>query len=204
MNDIDERIFKMRGGYGSPEMRFTSDGVIQCDGRSFRLAALAAYQIDCRDADAMTQSIRQSEPYMQEWIEGDWLPACDMPRPVEMLWQRLVSDHWEMARKALRREIDRLAGDNRRELRDEQGPPLTGDDLLWPLPDDAVRIGRISTYYGGLHVCEREGRYYWGIESYDDELRWQEIPMSLYQELIAITPPPPDPWRFLASTPPAP
>ena len=44
-------------------------------------------------------------------------------------------------------------------------------------------IGGIGNYYGGLFVKEEEGKYFWTIENYDGFF-WQEIPESLYEELI--------------------
>lgn len=32
------------------------------------------------------------------------------------------------------------------------------------------RIGKIGNYYGGLHVTEHNGKYYWCIENYDTAL----------------------------------
>jgi hypothetical protein len=51
-----------------------------------------------------------------------------------------------------------------------------------------IGIGRIGNYYGGLCVMEKDGKYYWLIEKYntdfDDMDDWDEIPKSLYDELI--------------------
>lgn len=49
--------------------------------------------------------------------------------------------------------------------------------------DDAQEIGTIGNYYGGLVVKKENGKFYWGIEDYEDT-RWEEIPESLYQSLI--------------------
>ena len=48
------------------------------------------------------------------------------------------------------------------------------------------QIGEIGNYYGGLHVNEVEGKYFWAIENCDgfEESSWQEIPKPLYDELI--------------------
>lgn len=51
-----------------------------------------------------------------------------------------------------------------------------------------TQIGRIGNAYGGLHVKVDAGRFMWAIEDYDgfpfDE-QWEEIPESLYRELMA-------------------
>lgn len=47
----------------------------------------------------------------------------------------------------------------------------------------AKRIGKIGNYYGGLEVTVEGGKYYWGIENYGST-HWEEIPQSLYDELI--------------------
>lgn len=41
----------------------------------------------------------------------------------------------------------------------------------------------IGNYYGGLRVKEEAGKYMWSIENWDGD-HWQEIPESLYIELI--------------------
>lgn len=46
------------------------------------------------------------------------------------------------------------------------------------------QIGGIGNYYGGLSVGEFENRFYWSIKNYDGE-HWEEIPFSLYCELLA-------------------
>ena len=49
--------------------------------------------------------------------------------------------------------------------------------------EQTIKIGKIENYYGGLHVKEDEGKYFWGIEdSYGTD--WEEIPESLYLELV--------------------
>ena len=45
-------------------------------------------------------------------------------------------------------------------------------------------IGGIGNYYGGLNVKEEDGRYFWSIENYDGH-NWEEIPESIYAELLA-------------------
>ena len=51
-----------------------------------------------------------------------------------------------------------------------------------------MRIGLIDNRYGYLIVKEDQGRFYWSITdcSYhgDSEEGWEEIPKSLYDELI--------------------
>jgi len=44
-------------------------------------------------------------------------------------------------------------------------------------------IGGIGNYYGGLEVRKEQDSYYWCIPNYDGE-DWDEIPKSLYDELI--------------------
>lgn len=44
-------------------------------------------------------------------------------------------------------------------------------------------IGGIGNYYGGLSVVDLNGRYYWSIENWDGH-NWEEIPKSLYDELM--------------------
>ncbi|NRA91906.1 MAG: hypothetical protein HRU26_04350 [Psychroserpens sp.] len=57
------------------------------------------------------------------------------------------------------------------------------------------KIGKAVNYYGGVVVQKVDGKYYWTIEDYTDldtslELDdhgynpWEEIPKSLYDELI--------------------
>jgi hypothetical protein len=44
-------------------------------------------------------------------------------------------------------------------------------------------IGNIGNYYGGLHIKKVNDKFYWSIENYDGH-DWEEIPESLYNELI--------------------
>ena len=44
-------------------------------------------------------------------------------------------------------------------------------------------IGGIGNYYGCLTVEERGGKYFWSIENWCGH-DWEEIPKSLYDELI--------------------
>lgn len=46
-----------------------------------------------------------------------------------------------------------------------------------------VRIGGIANYYGYLFVKAEDGKFFWSIEDYDGHW-WEEIPESLYQELL--------------------
>lgn len=48
---------------------------------------------------------------------------------------------------------------------------------------DEIGIGSIGNFYGGLVVKVVDNKFYWGIEEYND-VDWQEIPKSLYDELI--------------------
>lgn len=49
------------------------------------------------------------------------------------------------------------------------------------------KIKEIGNYYGGLYIQEYAGKYYWLIENYDTDFgdinEWDEIPISLYNEL---------------------
>jgi hypothetical protein len=49
---------------------------------------------------------------------------------------------------------------------------------------EAKSIGSISNLYGGLHVRETIGKFFWSIENWDG-FEWEEIPESLYRELLA-------------------
>ena len=44
-------------------------------------------------------------------------------------------------------------------------------------------IGNIGNYYGGLPVKEEENKFFWAITDHYCE-DWEEIPKSLYDELI--------------------
>ncbi|AGN51380.1 hypothetical protein VPJG_00016 [Vibrio phage jenny 12G5] len=46
-----------------------------------------------------------------------------------------------------------------------------------------IYIGGIGNYYGGLSVKEDNGSFFWSIEDWDGQY-WEEIPKSLYDELI--------------------
>ena len=57
------------------------------------------------------------------------------------------------------------------------------------------KIGKVCNYYGGVVVQEVDGKYYWTIKNYSDlwqsleldecgDNPWEEIPESLYSELI--------------------
>ena len=49
-------------------------------------------------------------------------------------------------------------------------------------------IGEIGNYYGGVYVCNHNGKYYWIIENFDTDFdnieEWEEISEQLYTELI--------------------
>ncbi len=53
---------------------------------------------------------------------------------------------------------------------------------------ETKHIGSIGNYYGGLHITELNGKYYWIIENYDtnfDKIEdWEEIDKELYDSLI--------------------
>ena len=48
----------------------------------------------------------------------------------------------------------------------------------------ARSIGGIGNYYGELEVKEESGKFWWSIEDWHGH-RWEEIPETLYRELIA-------------------
>lgn len=57
---------------------------------------------------------------------------------------------------------------------------------------ETFEIPNIGNYYGGLHVAEFNGSYYWCIENYDSDLsdirQYTEIPLELYKELLKLKP----------------
>lgn len=51
-------------------------------------------------------------------------------------------------------------------------------------PSNTMGIGTIGNYYGNLCVAnDDEGKFFWSIEDHDG-CRWEEIPESLYRELV--------------------
>jgi hypothetical protein len=50
------------------------------------------------------------------------------------------------------------------------------------------RIGNIGNYYGALFIQNIDDKYFWIIENYgtdfEDISEWEEIPKSLYEELL--------------------
>lgn len=49
---------------------------------------------------------------------------------------------------------------------------------------ESLEIGEISNYYGGLHLCLRDGGgYAWSIENYSGN-DWEEIPAYLGEALL--------------------
>lgn len=46
-----------------------------------------------------------------------------------------------------------------------------------------IPVGRICNYYGGLSIKAEGGKFWWSIENYSG-MTWEEIPESLYQELL--------------------
>ena len=56
---------------------------------------------------------------------------------------------------------------------------------------DGVSVGEIRNYYGGLNIRKVSGKCYWGIEDWNDEAEWEEIPEYLYDALMKfrLTPP---------------
>lgn len=47
------------------------------------------------------------------------------------------------------------------------------------------QVGTIGNYYGGLFIRQEGEHYQWSIEDYDDSHQWEEIPLELYQALLA-------------------
>lgn len=57
-------------------------------------------------------------------------------------------------------------------------------DVLLVLETDLIyEFNVIGNFYGGLNFTEAGGKYYWSIENYDGHA-WQEIPKSLFDELL--------------------
>ena len=46
-----------------------------------------------------------------------------------------------------------------------------------------MQIGDVGNYYGGLHVKEQGGKFWWAVENYDG-FHWEEITERLYRELM--------------------
>lgn len=44
-------------------------------------------------------------------------------------------------------------------------------------------IGQIGNFYGNLVVKEKNEKYYWSIKDWNGH-KWEEIPKSLYDELL--------------------
>lgn len=59
----------------------------------------------------------------------------------------------------------------------------TIDGNLFPRKYNKMKIGKIGNYYGSLNVKKEDGKYFWSIENYNGFF-WEEIPESLYNELI--------------------
>lgn len=54
------------------------------------------------------------------------------------------------------------------------------DDIL---DKNAIDVGGIGNYYGGLMISTDGDKFYWGIENWDGT-GWDEIPESLYIHLM--------------------
>lgn len=52
---------------------------------------------------------------------------------------------------------------------------MSEEDFHFEIPD-------IGNAYGGLNLKKENGKFYWGIENYDDTI-FREIPESLFNEL---------------------
>lgn len=50
-------------------------------------------------------------------------------------------------------------------------------------------IGTVGNYYGGLHVMEKDGKYYWVIPNRSTDFKdlsdWDECDKELYDALVA-------------------
>ena len=53
------------------------------------------------------------------------------------------------------------------------------------MSDESKRrtIGRIENFYGGVAVKQKGGLYFWALDDYSG-MDWQEIPKTLYDELV--------------------
>lgn len=51
------------------------------------------------------------------------------------------------------------------------------------MEEKRIQIGTIENYYGQLEVKTEGEKYYWAIEDHDG-YEWEEIPQSLYNELV--------------------
>lgn len=58
---------------------------------------------------------------------------------------------------------------------------------------DHKQVGQIGNYYGGLHIAEVAGKFYWIIENWDTDFdvidEWSEIPEVLYRQLETLNTP---------------
>jgi hypothetical protein len=53
------------------------------------------------------------------------------------------------------------------------------------MPEDSIKIGNIGNSYGDLRIKKDEnGKCYWGIENWDGEMGWDEIPEHLFKTLL--------------------
>jgi hypothetical protein len=48
----------------------------------------------------------------------------------------------------------------------------------------AREIGSIKNYYGGVVVKEEDSKFFWGLTDEYFGTRWEEIPESLFNELV--------------------
>ena len=58
-----------------------------------------------------------------------------------------------------------------------------GANSEWANRGLKMNIGNICNYYGGVDVQEEDGKYFWGIDDWDDT-RYEEIPKYLYDALV--------------------
>lgn len=53
-----------------------------------------------------------------------------------------------------------------------------------------TRIGTIGNYYGNLYITKYNAKFYWIIENHSTDFnridQWEEIPQSLYDELLRL------------------
>lgn len=69
-------------------------------------------------------------------------------------------------------------------LKPKEEPEEKKEPIVMEAEVMTIEVRGIGNYYGGLYVkSEVNGKYYWGIEDFND-LEYKEIPKSLYDEII--------------------
>ncbi len=69
------------------------------------------------------------------------------------------------------------------EQRERQHPNRGPSRYTIPEGGIMTEVTGIVNTYGGLHLLDYDGRYFWAIGDYDG-FYWDEIPKSLYDEII--------------------